>query len=111
MATHSSMLAWTIPWTEEPGGLQSIGPQSRTRVSNLTHTHHSCRWTENELAGERTDQGKQVKQLLEPPGGGLRLGGERGGQPTSSFSVTMAMSPRNEFTRYLMDSSLGKSAR
>ena len=25
MATHSSTLAWTVPWTEEPGGLQSIG--------------------------------------------------------------------------------------
>ena len=25
MATHSSMLAWRIPWTEEPGGLQSMG--------------------------------------------------------------------------------------
>ena len=25
MATHSSILAWEIPWTEEPGGLQSIG--------------------------------------------------------------------------------------
>ena len=25
MATHSSILAWRIPWTEEPGGLQSIG--------------------------------------------------------------------------------------
>ena len=25
MATHSSTLAWTTPWTEEPGGLQSIG--------------------------------------------------------------------------------------
>ena len=24
MATHSSILAWTIPWTEEPGGLQSM---------------------------------------------------------------------------------------
>ena len=30
-ATHSSMLAWRIPWTEEPGGLQSMEPQkSRT---------------------------------------------------------------------------------
>ena len=28
MATHSSILAWRIPWTEEPGGLQSIGSQS-----------------------------------------------------------------------------------
>ena len=27
MATHSSVLAWRIPWTEEPGGLQSIGSQ------------------------------------------------------------------------------------
>ena len=28
MATHSSILAWTVPWTEEPGGLQSMGLQS-----------------------------------------------------------------------------------
>ena len=28
MATHSSVLAWKIPWTEEPGGLQSMGSQS-----------------------------------------------------------------------------------
>ena len=27
MATHSSILAWRIPWTEEPGGLQSVGLQ------------------------------------------------------------------------------------
>ena len=27
MATHSSILAWRIPWTDEPGGLQSMGPQ------------------------------------------------------------------------------------
>ena len=33
MATHSSMLAWTIPWTEEPGGLQSRGSQkSQTQL-------------------------------------------------------------------------------
>ena len=30
MATHSSILAWKIPWTEEPGGLQSTGSQSQT---------------------------------------------------------------------------------
>ena len=30
MATHSRTLAWKIPWTEEPGGLQSMGPQSDT---------------------------------------------------------------------------------
>ena len=27
LATHSSILAWTSPWTEEPGGLQSMGSQ------------------------------------------------------------------------------------
>ena len=32
MAIHSSILAWEIPWTEEPGGLHSMGPQSRTRL-------------------------------------------------------------------------------
>ena len=30
MATHSSALAWKIPWTEEPGGLQSVGSLSWT---------------------------------------------------------------------------------
>ena len=30
MATHSSILAWRIPWTEEPGGLQSTGSESDT---------------------------------------------------------------------------------
>ena len=30
MATHSNILAWRIPWTEEPGGLQSMGMQSQT---------------------------------------------------------------------------------
>ena len=39
MATHSSILAWKIPWTEEPGGLQSMGSQkSWTQLSDYTHT-------------------------------------------------------------------------
>ena len=36
MATHFSALAWKIPWTEEPCRLQSMGSQSRTRLSNFT---------------------------------------------------------------------------
>ena len=40
MATHSSTLAWKIPWTEEPGGLQSMGSQSLTRLSDFTFTFH-----------------------------------------------------------------------
>ena len=38
MATHSSILAWRIPWTEEPGGLHSIGSQ-RVRHDWATNTH------------------------------------------------------------------------
>ena len=34
MATHSSILAWRIPWTEEPGRLQSMGLQESTQLSN-----------------------------------------------------------------------------
>ena len=34
MATHASILAWRIPWTEEPGGLQSMGSQSQTQLSD-----------------------------------------------------------------------------
>ena len=40
MATHSSMLAWKIPWAEEPGGLQTLGPQ---RVGNDWATEHIVR--------------------------------------------------------------------
>ena len=40
MATHSSIFAWGIPWTEEPGGLQSLGlPKSQTLLSNWEHLY------------------------------------------------------------------------
>ena len=39
MATHSSILARRIPWTKEPGGLQSMGSQkSWTQLNELAHT-------------------------------------------------------------------------
>ena len=37
MATHSSIVAWRIPWTEEPGRLQSMESQ-RVRHNRVTHT-------------------------------------------------------------------------
>ena len=46
MATHSSILAWRIPWTEEPGGLQSTGSQrvghdwAQTWCLNLTYSNY-----------------------------------------------------------------------
>ena len=38
MATHSSILAWEIPWTEEPGGLQSMGSQGQMQLSMQAHS-------------------------------------------------------------------------
>ena len=40
MATHSSTLAWKVPWTEEPGRLHPMGSQSQTRLSDFTFTFH-----------------------------------------------------------------------
>ena len=51
MATHPSILAWRIPWTEEPGGLQSIGSQrvghdqsDLTCMQGLFHTLKTVYW-------------------------------------------------------------------
>ena len=50
-ATHSSILAWRIPWTEEPGGLQSmesqrVGHDSDSQKHTHTHTHTPYQTTE-----------------------------------------------------------------
>ena len=39
VATHSSVLVWRIPWTEEPGGLQSMGLQESDTTERLKHRH------------------------------------------------------------------------
>ena len=46
MATHSSVLAWRIPWTEEPGGLQSTGSQKvrHNWATSLSLSLLLCRW-------------------------------------------------------------------
>ena len=59
-ATHSSILAWEIPWTEEPDGLQSGVTKSWTRLSTHTKTaqqtaakrggHLIVRWTQTKKA-------------------------------------------------------------
>ena len=41
MAPHSSILAWKIPWMEEPGRLQSMGSRSWAQLSNFTFAFHS----------------------------------------------------------------------
>ena len=60
MATHSSILAWRIPWTEEPGGLQSVGLQ---RVRQGWVTTHSIQPLAN---GER-ESSKQILMTLQLP--------------------------------------------
>ena len=50
MATHSSTLAWRIPWREEPGGLQSMGLQEsvmteRPLLLSFTFQSSHCRWS------------------------------------------------------------------
>ena len=51
VATHSSVLAWRIPWTEGPGGLQSIGWQSRTRLKwSSTHQQSWPRYPTNRIS-------------------------------------------------------------
>ena len=39
MATHSNILAWKIPWTEEPDWLQSLGSQSQTQLNKWALMH------------------------------------------------------------------------
>ena len=43
MATHSRILAWTIPWTEEAGGLQSMGSQRLHMTERLDTAQNICR--------------------------------------------------------------------
>ena len=46
MATHSSILAWKIPWTEEPGGLRSMGLQSVGHDNTHLSFLHVFSWLE-----------------------------------------------------------------
>ena len=48
MASHSRILAWRIPWTEQPGGLQSMGWQ-RTELAEATDTHTYMLCTHKQL--------------------------------------------------------------
>ena len=72
MATHSSILAWETPWTEEPGRLQSWG----RKESDMTEHEHPNQglgtWPSNPIArprppGEKTGP-ERVTQLLKVPG-------------------------------------------
>ena len=77
MAPHSSTLAWKIPWTEEPGRLQSMRSLSRTRLSDLTFTFHF-----HELEKETATHSSVLAWRIpgtEEPGRRLSVGSHRVG--------------------------------
>ena len=78
MATHSSALAWKIPWTEEPGRLQSVGSQSRTRLSDFTFPFH-FHALEKEMATHSSVLAWRIPGTGEP-GGLPSMGSRRVGQ-------------------------------
>ena len=67
MAPHSSTLAWKIPWTEEPGKLQSMGSLSRTRLSSFTFTFHFLT-LEKEMATHSSVLAWRIPGMVEPDG-------------------------------------------
>ena len=78
MATHSSTLAWKIPWTEEPGRLQSMGvDKSQTRLSDFTFTFH-FHALEKEMAAHSSVLASRIPRTVEP-GGLLSMGSHRVG--------------------------------
>ena len=84
MAPHSSTLAWKIPWTEEPGGLPSmgslrVGHDWATSLSLFTFMHWRRKWqpTPAFLPGESQEQGGLV---------GCRLWGRTGSDTTDATS-------------------------
>ena len=85
MATHSSTLAWKIPWTEEPGRLQSMGSQkSRTRLSDFTFTFmYGCEsWTIKKAESQRIEAFELWRRLesLEKTRESLGLQGDQTSQ-------------------------------
>ena len=67
MAPHSSTLAWKIPWTEEPGRLQSMGSQSRTQLSDFTFTFH-FHALEKDMATHSSVLAWRIPGMAEPGG-------------------------------------------
>ena len=68
MAPHSSTLAWGIPWTEEPGRLQSMGvSKSQTRLSDFTFAFH-FHALEKEMATHSSILAGRIPGTEEPGG-------------------------------------------
>ena len=90
MAPHSSILAWKIPWTEEPGGATVHGvPKSRTWLSDFTFTFH-FHALEKEMATHSRVLAWRSPGLGEP-GGLLSMGSHRVGHDWSDLLVVVVV--------------------
>jgi len=87
MPPHSSTLAWKIPWTEEPGGLESMG-SVRVRLSDFTFTFH-FRALEKEMAIHSSVFAWRIPGTGEP-GGLLSMGSHRVGHDWSNLAAAAA---------------------
>ena len=86
MAPHSSTLAWKIPWTEEPGGLQSMASaKSRTRLSDFPFTFH-FHALEKEMATHSSVLAWRIPGTGEP-GWLPSMGSHRVGHDSSDLAV------------------------
>ena len=89
MATHSSSLAWKIPWTEEPGRLQSM----RTGLRDFTFTFH-FHALGKEMAMHSSVLAWRIPGMVEP-GGLPSMGSHRVGHDCSDLAAAAAAAVLN----------------
>ena len=85
MAPYSSTLAWKIPWMEEPGGLQSMGLLSQTRLSDFTFTFY-FHALEKDMATHSSVLAWRIPGT-EEPGGLPSMGSHRVGHDWSDLAA------------------------
>ena len=98
MATHSSSLAWKIPWTDEPGRLHAVHglTKSRIRLSDFTFTFH-IHALEKEMATHVSVHAWRISGMAES-GGLPSMGSHRVGHDWSNLaSASIRSSPLNLF--------------
>ena len=97
MAPHSSTLAWKIPWTEEPGRLQSMGSLEVGRQSDFTFTFH-FHALEKEMATHSSVLAWRIPGSGEP-GGLLSVGSHRVRHDWSNLAAAAATNKQSKITK------------
>ena len=96
MATHSSTLAWRIPWTEEPGGLLSIGSHRDQHDRSDLACMHTL---ENEMATHSSTLAWRIP-WTEEPGGLPSIGLHRVGHDRSDLAAATESSVTHVFSAH-----------